>query len=647
MISNVSSVLTLAVIVLFKYVQDRRYQKQQRQRQRRSASSSSSSSNSRRISANTIESDWKEQLTALTTNTTATMSESLLEDSDDNDSNDNNTSVTPLSSSSSSSSASSTDRMVWLLWLIYLGVLFWTALSVLIPSIPPLLFAVTTLTGLILCGICQSVLAAGVLARAGSTETAVHSYFAGQATGGLLVALMNLLTASTSRHQNPTEYQQRHHCVDDMANQHEYSSSANATDAIYTTQRILSTAVTSNTATATCVPYTRVHWTAFAYFALGCVVIVCCLYGWNRIVQCQSLPVETALQDTYTDIEAGSDTDNVTNEYDDDDEQEIGYPQGKAKCRNNNPHGNNSDYDNDSMCENSSYLSVSDTSKTQSDVSGSMLMMPTGSMDIGDSDDEQHRDEQDRQGPIVTILRDENHDHQHAQQLPQPSQPRHSVETDIPFGSNETMTVCWALRWNILSLFATYLCTLTLFPVWTAELTSAHPCDTRQWRLLRDLYTPLTFVIFNGGDLLGRCLSSHVATMKTQSSTATRTTMTTTWTKPRTLAILSWLRCLVFAILFLWCPARHNSWAPLHSNLYSIAVQLAFATTNGLLNSLCFDLDDHTLITTATATTTVSSSSSSRLQEKASEVLNLSLSLGLLAGSFVSFPYFRFAAGQW
>lgn len=69
-----------------------------------------------------------------------------------------------------------------------------------------------------------------------------------------------------------------------------------------------------------------------------------------------------------------------------------------------------------------------------------------------------------------------------------------------------------------------------------------------------------------------------------------------------------------------------SSGVEIPSNLYSFLVQVVFGTSNGFLVTLAFVYAPTVL------------PSITHVQERSSELLNLSLALGLLSGSFLSFP---------
>jgi equilibrative nucleoside transporter 1/2/3 len=171
-------------------------------------------------------------------------------------------------------------------------------------------------------------------------------------------------------------------------------------------------------------------------------------------------------------------------------------------------------------------------------------------------------------------------------------------------------------------IFMTFFVTLSLFPGWTSQLQSAHECTTR-FRIANDLYTPLTFLIFNAGDLTGRILSGYVQLDRIQNVSGK-------------LVSLSLAR-LVFFPLLLFCVARDSVYVQMafRSDLFSLLVQAAFGVGNGMLTTLSF-MYAPTLIPAIAQT-----------QTRASEILNLALSVGLLCGSIFSFLFSRVAMGHW
>jgi solute carrier family 29 (equilibrative nucleoside transporter), member 1/2/3 len=172
-------------------------------------------------------------------------------------------------------------------------------------------------------------------------------------------------------------------------------------------------------------------------------------------------------------------------------------------------------------------------------------------------------------------------------------------------------------------IFFAFAVTLAIFPAWTSTLKSAHQCESNGplSRLSNDLYTPATFVIFNLGDLTGRLLAERVP-LDSIVGLSTK------------LVVFAISRGLFFG-LFLFCTASKMAFHAVPSDIFSLLVQFTFALSNGYLVSIAF-MHASNLI-----------SNTGAMQERSSEILNFSLSFGLLCGSLLSFCYTNFAAGGW
>jgi len=183
-------------------------------------------------------------------------------------------------------------------------------------------------------------------------------------------------------------------------------------------------------------------------------------------------------------------------------------------------------------------------------------------------------------------------------------------------------SVFYAVKAPAFSIFMVFFVTLSLFPGWTSQLQSVHECDSRV-RLANDLYTPLTFVVFNAADLAGRVLSGSIHFDRIQNVSGKLVTFS--------------LARLIFFPLFLFCVARDSAYvkAAFHSDLFSLLVQATLGVGNGMVTTLSF-MHAPTLLPAVAQT-----------QTRASEILNLALSFGLLCGSIFSFPFSRIATGHW
>jgi hypothetical protein len=187
---------------------------------------------------------------------------------------------------------------------------------------------------------------------------------------------------------------------------------------------------------------------------------------------------------------------------------------------------------------------------------------------------------------------------------------------------NLTMNVWTAVQGPAISLFWTYFVTLALFPVWTSELSSTRQCESMS-RIRNDLFTPISFVIFNAGDLAGRMISAKIPIEKIRNLS------------PK--LVMSSIVRLFFFPLFLCCAAQSSQYTSLvvHSDAFSWAVQFIFAASNGILTNVAFCYAPGLV------------ANSTHPQQVASVILNFSLSFGLLCGSFFSFPFLGFATDQW
>jgi hypothetical protein len=169
------------------------------------------------------------------------------------------------------------------------------------------------------------------------------------------------------------------------------------------------------------------------------------------------------------------------------------------------------------------------------------------------------------------------------------------------------------IRGPTLCIFLTFVVTLTMFPAWTSQLQSRWRCQSN-WRLANDLFTPLTFVLFNAGDLLGRLLSGRYP-MHDNTNISSK------------LVMAALLRIPLGLLLFTCTGATEVTAFVIPLDLYSFGIQLLFAVSNGYLVTLSF----------AHAPTLLQSAYSAA-QQRMSEILSFALSLGLLVGSFCSYP---------
>jgi len=173
--------------------------------------------------------------------------------------------------------------------------------------------------------------------------------------------------------------------------------------------------------------------------------------------------------------------------------------------------------------------------------------------------------------------------------------------------------------------FAVYLnlvITLSMYPSWTSTLQSIRQCRLHG-RIWNDLYQPMTFLLFNVSDFLGRCVAGWVPKSIPNLSSK--------------LVFLAMARTIFFA-LFLFCPVETSPLLHLvsiQSDIYSVLVLIAFGVSNGFLISMPFMHMPSLLPSTV------------ELQEFGSEFMNFGACFGLLTGSLTSFVYNNLASGRW
>eukprot|EP00934_Nitzschia_sp_Nitz4_P003842 Nitzschia sp. Nitz4//scaffold64_size103689//65388//67067//NITZ4_004440-RA/size103689-processed-gene-0.191-mRNA-1//-1//CDS//3329556142//3832//frame0 len=144
---------------------------------------------------------------------------------------------------------------------------------VMLPNLSPTVFAVETLLGLAICGICGAIATAGIVATANRfpSHLGLTPFMAGQSLGGVFVSGASWIAASLEDPQifwNQT-------CIDAP----ELGEAWKNWD------------LTSNKAritledSPTCTPYTQVDTAVLGYFFVGCVVLLACLVGFAWVSQ--------------------------------------------------------------------------------------------------------------------------------------------------------------------------------------------------------------------------------------------------------------------------------------------------------------------------------------------------------------------------
>ena len=471
-----------------------------------------------------------------------------------------------------SNDTSYTWYMVMIPLAVYLGVFAMTTIFVFIPFIPYHVFLIFTLLGLCICGVCTAIASSGIVGTAGlfDANLGVNPYFNGQAAGGLFVACANFL-ASIMNGSSNFLLQYCYHSTDTMNQSHDEET--------------------------TCISYSEISWATAGYFGLSCIILAACMVGYSyvdeykRLVRQNSFrgdPLCASVGNEYEqDIidsnreENDNDTDNVcvypkVNQHNCIEYLSIENDLTDAESNNDDMDLSESKWNRKAMV---TFASYQNSSRSPSDVDNNENWTRR---DSGVSDNSDNQSDN---------------------------------------SSSVTMSVWMSVRGIAISLFFTYFCTLIIFPVWTSNLVSVKQCHSLS-RIRNDLFVPLSFVIFNGGDLLGRSISSSIKFDKVDNLS-------------NKLVWSSLIRMIVFTLLFLLCDGQNNRYTHwvLKSDITSWTIQFLFATTNGFLTNVAFCYAP-TLVENRT-----------NPQQVASAILNFSLSFGLLVGSFFSGPYFNFATG--
>lgn len=478
-------------------------------------------------------------------------------------------------------SANYTWFMVMLPLAAYLAVFFITTLLVFVPGIPPHVFAVLTLVGLFVCGVCTAAASSGIVGTAGLFDPSigVNPYFNGQAVGGLFVAMANFLaTVLNSSVGFLIEF-----CGVGMGNSNEAFDTASGSQE-----------------GSTCLPYTEVSWATAGYFSMSCVILGVCMVGYSYIDEYKHLARRTGLvggsSTLYSSVSLNESFDVQNDNMDDNDngeeddifgESDLGDRQFRHFNIDEKPPGGTFQESREENNNDDIGNSKQTISKWQKCASVAFSSYQNESKS-GDFDPDNY----DRQS---------------------------SADSDTSENTQSlTYSVWLSVRGSALCLFLVYFCTLAIFPVWTSELISIQQCRSSS-RILNDLFTPLSFVIFNVGDLVGRTMSSAVDLAKIHNLSSK-------------LALSSALRMAFFAA-FLVCQAKHNrfsDWVILN-DWFSWTLQFLFAWTNGFLTNVTFCYAP-SLVENKT-----------HPQQVASAILNFALSFGLLCGSFFAYPYLSFA----
>jgi len=241
-------------------------------------------------------------------------------------------------------------------------------------------------------------------------------------------------------------------------------------------------------------------------------------------------------------------------------------------------------------------------------------------------DEESFSDEVDDNSPHIGLELNDRLRPRHEIQSIDAGIDENQIENDLSSGNREghidpdgSKSMLPVVRGPATCIFLTFTVTLCLFPSWVSELKSSHECEN-SYRLNNDLYVPFNFVVFNMGDLLGRLIAGHIPVNRIRHLS-------------RKLVVCATLRIL-FLPLFLLCSSTLDNEISIgiQNDFFSLLVQLLFAVSNGILISTSFIWSPQLVGTDST------------LQKRASEIMTFSISFGLLSGSFIAFPFLRFAS---
>jgi hypothetical protein len=480
--------------------------------------------------------------------------------------------------SQTSSLSDSTGHSTWLVMVplaLYLVVFLLTDLMVLVPSIEPRLFLRLTLVSLAICGTCGAIATAGIISTAGLFEShlGITPFFSGQALGGVAVSMANFIAATL---ESPQAFWEET-CQTTPSHSQTYNEWQDSAIGTSVVDRHLTSSNTNNLwqGPTSCSPYHQLDWAVFGYFLVGCVVLACCLVGYAVIHRYQ----QQQHRDNYQAVQ----------------DVPVMVPQQPSAV--------------DALLEDQSpRIGLEMKSQHSTDLAedhGTTAEIMSTPSYHGDT----------TQRPMTPTLLQNNEN-----MISESFADEESVEPEEYTEEENELAVFSAIQGPWTSIFLVFTLTLCLFPSWVSQLRSVHQCQSHN-RLFNDLYTPLSFVIFNVGDLCGRLLSEHVPVTQIRHLSSK-------------LVGSALCRLLIFPLLFLLCVTEDSrAWFPvIRSDGYSWVVQFFFALTNGLLVSTSFMHAPHLV------------AHNTSMQERASEMMTFSVSFGLLMGSLLSFPFANLAS---
>eukprot|EP00536_Pseudo-nitzschia_multiseries_P011598 jgi/Psemu1/320101/estExt_fgenesh1_pm.C_4050002 len=480
---------------------------------------------------------------------------------------------------------------------VYFVVFATSTLMVFFTSISSEIFLLLTVWGLFICGACTAIATTAILGTAGlfPATLGINPFFFGQAMGGLLVACANFAASVL----DGSLHFMLQYCSDTIIASGVAVAVApiDGSDSVAVSVSVSGAVLpdgdhpgtnpdTNSDTAAVCVAYEEVSLATAGYFFMGTVVLAACMVGYDYIDRYKRRVRKNSLELEDTTDTTDTTTANVFDEADIDIDREVDAE----------------DHDHDDNNEETRFLVEGEVFEYYSGVGGDPAL-PAISYQTNNNNKNN------------TSLREVRR--------------QDSTDTDVTNATNATDSTQGALAsvWSsvrgiALSLFLTYFCTLAIFPAWTSELTSAFQCNSPS-RVRNDLFVPLSFVIFNVGDLVGRYLSGAIRFEKVRNLSSKLV-----WT--------SAARTVLFCVVFLFCRARTNRYQdqiPSDSDSLSWTIQFLFAVTNGLLTNIAFCYAPSLV------------ENRSHPQQVASAILNFAVTFGLLVGSFFSGPFLRFASG--
>ena len=195
---------------------------------------------------------------------------------------------------------------------------------------------------------------------------------------------------------------------------------------------------------------------------------------------------------------------------------------------------------------------------------------------------------------------------------------------DIPRG-NLAFFVCKQLKVPLLMIFITFFITLSVYPNWITKLQSKGWCQDQHNRLSNELFIPLLIATFNIFDWVGRITAGNINLDKVANLSIK-------------LMLTAGAR-LVFLPLFLFCFASGSTITPstniFFNDFYPICFLVLFAFTNGLVTTLSFMYAPRLI------------PSNDEVQCMSSTILNFTVGIGVLSGSLFSFVYNYIGTGEW